>query len=283
MKKLILIEAYRHEGKDCLKVSLTIDGSTALEDAKSKDEVLTISDLFDNEWDQDDINKLLIAHEGLKFGGAKPTIYTMAQIPYEKEPVLIKVWNPKEPILILTEWNSDPKKEFLFFPDHQNEERIKEVTAKIAAGMWATYSQQTVSAASLETNERYGILKDAYQGIMGAVRALKFDNYSNQDNLYYSQTKDVANNMEKEMDFCIHKIKLIEKLCDRNFELPEIISKLYRKMRGVTENSEQINSTTDGKENQENQTTEQGISEENTSTPNSEGNDGSHVGEVGEP
>ena len=277
MKKLILIEPH---GKNGLNVSLTVDGADALESAKDHQEVINVSDLLDNDWGQDP-TRHMIAEFGLQPNGKYPQIYTMAHIPYEKEPFLINVFTPGESVNLLTEWSKDPKREFMFIADKQNAERMKEATAKIAAGMWAAYCQQKVNEAALETNERYGILKEALDGIMTAIRALKYDNY-NQDDIYYGKVKDLSVEMEKEMDFCLQKMKLIGLLCDLNFESTEVISKLYRKIRGVneTESVKPINSRTDGKENKEDETTEKAVSEENPGTPNPEGNDGSSVGEV---
>lgn len=248
MKKLIAISMFTppNEAQPIMKIELTTDGAEYL----ANNPEAKLMDLFgdhgcvDNYWLEVDEKK----------------VYTENMIRYETEPHRLNEYVRSDfeidPIEKLKDHNF--KGALFFEPDYKgNRERMNSFTAKMAADMWAVYSDEPLSTAALNTNQRYGTLKVGLQHVREGIMAFEYENYQ-QDNKYGEALNTVALDIEKEMDYCHEKIKLIALICGNDFNIDTKVAKLYRTFRNVEDNKiNKLNvKTIEGDGSQENTTEE---------------------------
>lgn len=236
MENLIKIEPHKDsEGKDCLKVSLTIDGAHLL-----YRDGLTINDLWDNEPDKDGL-KILFSPAGaeLKFAGETiiitgHTIYSNVFILQDNMMHVIKVHQTKELAdqSLIEKWRDNPAYEAIYYPKEDNAERMAKITAKLAANQWATYSDEKLDIVILEINARWQILKRANEKVIEAYQTLNYKKYK-QDDKYFDMLEPVKKEKEKEIDYCFEKMNIIRIISNGNYNITDTISKVYKKYRGV--------------------------------------------------
>lgn len=195
-----------------LIVELTIDG------AKELDEKGFIEDMDT---------------EHYKFSPDHLSIHTAAVIDWEtpKEQI-VDSYVVDTSISITEEWKENPKHIFHFYPDKENKDRFKEVSAKIAATAWATHSQEPIDVASINVGQRHNLVAIAYSKVDEAKHAFKYDQYK-QDDKYYSMLKDLSAEMDKELDFLQAKMKLMKVVSGNFFGSTKKVSEAYREFRGV--------------------------------------------------
>jgi hypothetical protein len=232
--------------KNCLLVELTIDGATKLANmAEQPEAFIDMSELYDNEPDNNDLLKM-------RFSSLGDQIYTRAIVPWDETPVQVaNMWKTNEEKLdIVARWLTDPKEKFYFYPQEKdNAERQKDITAKMSATTWAIYSQQSVNAAALETTARHNVVAIAFGKVDEVKRVFNYDNYK-QDDKYYEKLAELSTEMEKELDFCAQKMRLLHALTGNDYNSAEVVSRLYRDLRKVSHDKVNMNvkHTIDNKE-----------------------------------
>jgi hypothetical protein len=266
---LISITNHVDEMKNnCLLVELTIDGAEKMQKCIdlgiTTDSIMKM--LYNNEPENNDLLKLRFSPKG-------ESIYTRAIIPWEEESSQVQVantWKTNESgIDLVARWMTEPKEKFYYYPEtKENAERQKEITAKMSATTWAIYSQQSVNAAALETTARHNVVAIAFGKVDEVKRVFNYDNYK-QDDKYYEKLSELSAEMEKELDFCAQKMRLISALTGNDYNSSNVVSKLYRDLRKVSHDKVNMNVKSDIDDK-----------EEVASSPDPEKNDGGSVGEV---
>jgi hypothetical protein len=260
---LISITPHRDtKGKECLKVELTIDGATKI--AESYPDPISISDLWDNEPDKSGLKRLFSP------GQIDSTVF----VPQENRLYTINIYKTedKEAYYPVEKWMADPKAIILYYPHKDNESKLAEVTAKLGANQWAVYSDEPLAKVAIETGDRHGLLCRASEKVNEAIQIFNYGKY-NQDKIYRDLLRNSAKEIEKEIDYMKEKMKIMQLVSNNDFNLSETVAKLYKKYRGVTEQSiPKIKLV-------ENGTKEQVA--ENASAPDSEGQNGESIGSVG--
>lgn len=247
-----------HEGKECLKMELTIDGATAL----GKHPETQLSFLYDSISNPTDSEKLRVS----TFGGQ---IYTSTIIDWQKDPAqTIKVWTGKfpneNPAFI---WQEHPKAFFLYYPDTAgNKKRESDITAMIAATNWALHEQQQIDKVAVDINERHNQLMMIKGHIQSSLRMLQSPIYK-QDPKYTEQLKMVCSEMQKEIDYCFHKADLLFRITKSDLRSKDPVSKKYREFRNIDEVKNQDKTTIEIHEKQEEET-----------APDTSGQDGGSIG-----
>lgn len=231
MKNLIIVEPHVIEKVTGLKVSLTIDGAEHLKLEEPKG-MWTIDDIYDNTPDKDGKKQIISVKSG--------EIFSTVFIPQDNETVKVKVYRTVCPDIIRA-WEEDPKAEFIFLPDSNNERVLEEVKCKLAANHWAMFSDQKLFDVAIEINARHQKLKAVNEKTIEAYQLLNYKGY-HQDDKYEDLLKSVSAEVEKEMDFCIEKMNIVKKISGNDFNQDIQVSKLYKKFRGVIEEkSEKMN------------------------------------------
>lgn len=243
MEDLITITPHKdHEGKECLKMELTIDGATALLGGKIKD----MYDLYDTLSNPTDTEKLRIPPFGT-------IIYTAVDIDWTvNKNELIKVWDSKmDSRVILKQWKHDPKAFFLYYPDTAgNIKRESDITAMIAATNWALHEQQPIDKVAIDINERHNQLAMVKGHIQSGLKMLRSPIYK-QDHQYVHQLNIVCVEMQKEVDYCFQKAELLYRITKADLRIKDPVSKKYREFRNIDEIKNQDKTTIELHEKQE--------------------------------
>ena len=235
-KLLDIISGEDSFGKKCLKVELTIDGATLLDELISHGESNQhiMAQLHDNKPGVKDTLYLRISATGDR-------IYTEAYIDWDDEPAqVINEWRPTEGDMI-DRWAKNPKEVFYFYPqEKENAERRKDIEAKVKATSWAVYSQESIPTAAIETNNRHNQLKEAYEKIREAMKVFNYKVHK-RDHLYYDKLQEAVVEMESEMDVCLAKMKLLKSVGGNDFNTDISVSKAFRNFRKVVEEKTKMN------------------------------------------
>lgn len=216
--------------KSCMKVELTVDGAEKMNAAIEAGTEIGISDLYDNEPDKD----------GRKLTFSPGQLSSTVLIPQENRLYTINVHKNEDTnsYYVFNLWTKDPKAAILFYPDKDNDTRMNEVTAKLAANQWAVYSDEKLRNVSIETNDRHQILCRVNEKTHEAIQTFKYQKYK-QDDKYEDLLKSASRQIEKEIDYCREKMNIIKLICGNDYNRTETVAKLYKAYRGVVVTEEE--------------------------------------------